>query len=155
MPTKTENKKTSAKASSASAKPKTAATKPAAKKAEPEKAAEPKKKEASTLVIHYRRSGKDYDGWGAHIWNVSGTPLSEKAATSWDKPAEFSGSDNFGKIAKANVTGPGSVGIIVHNGDAKDPGNDMIVHVKAGKNEVWIVQGNSALFTSEDAALKA
>ena len=36
-------------------------------------------------VLHYRRPGGDYDGWGLHVWNGAATP------TDWAQPAAARG----------------------------------------------------------------
>ncbi|MFJ2032105.1 pullulanase-type alpha-1,6-glucosidase [Streptosporangium sp. NPDC087985] len=74
-------------------------------------------------TVHYSRPGKDYDGWGLHLW---GDALADGVSTEWATPRPPDGTDSYGafwKIPLKNASGP--LNYIIHRGDTKDPGPDQ------------------------------
>ena len=109
-------------------------------------------------VIHYQRPAGDYgdhtvgsDFWGLHLWG-NGIPASE--ATDWAAPKPFVGEDEYGRFAFVALTDDTvPLNFIVHDGDAKDPaGSPDRSFVPATTPEIWLRQGDVAVYTSRAAA---
>ncbi|WP_433256416.1 pullulanase-type alpha-1,6-glucosidase [Streptosporangium sp. CA-135522] len=74
-------------------------------------------------TVHYGRPGKDYQGWGLHLW---GDGLADGVPTEWAAPRPPDGTDSYGafwKLPLKNASAP--VNFIIHKGDLKDPGPDQ------------------------------
>ena len=98
-------------------------------------AAEP---EAGFAVIHYRRPGGDYAGWGLHAWEGTGSkPV-------WRAPLSPAGYDSFGAVFRVPLR-PGAVGLrfVVHHDDVKDLPDDQRLDLTVGR-EVWLLAGTVA-----------
>jgi pullulanase-type alpha-1,6-glucosidase len=93
---------------------------------------------AGWAVVHYRRPGGDYDGWGLHAWE--GTP--EKP--DWGKPLSPAGFDGFGAVFRVPVR-PDAAGLrfVVHRGDVKDLPDDQRLDLTAAR-EAWVLAGTVA-----------
>ncbi|MET0417235.1 MAG: pullulanase-type alpha-1,6-glucosidase [Actinoplanes sp.] len=91
-----------------------------------------------TVVIHYRRPGGDYAGWGLHAWE--GTATKPK----WDKPLSPSGYDAFGAVFRVPVR-PDAVGLrfVLHRSEVKDLPDDQRLDLTADR-EVWLLAGVDA-----------
>ncbi len=109
--------------------------------------------EAQQVSFHYYREAADYDGWGLHLWGDDLHPFT-LSELSWTNPLSFSGVDNFGVYSNLYVTGQADIGMIVHKGDEKDPGPDMILPVAQGTS-FWMNSGDSTVYTSESEAIAA
>ncbi|GEM47047.1 pullulanase-type alpha-1,6-glucosidase [Deinococcus cellulosilyticus] len=97
----------------------------------------------NTLRIHYNRPDAVYEGWGLHLW--------EDAAVSveWTKPFAQTGITDYGAFWDVPLKNDAAkVGFIVHKGDDKDPGPDMMWD-KSLPRELWLVSGSSKLFTEK------
>lgn len=119
------------------------------------------------LTVHYQRPADDYTDWNLWIWkniivgNDQGADTQDKSFS----PAEgsaFTGSDSFGKVFKADITGMDgfdNVGIIVRKGAwlSKDIStNRFITQFDASGNaEVWLIQGDPTIYTSLPAPVKS
>ncbi|WP_067501871.1 pullulanase-type alpha-1,6-glucosidase [Actinoplanes sp. TFC3] len=90
----------------------------------------------NTAVIHYRRAGGDYGGWGLHVWEGAATP------TDWSAPLQPTGTDAFGVTFRVPLA-PGATGLnyILHNGDTKDLPTDQRLEVSSGVREIWLLAG--------------
>ncbi|GAT64506.1 sulfonate ABC transporter ATP-binding protein [Planomonospora sphaerica] len=100
-------------------------------------------------TVHYSRPGKDYDGWGLHLW---GDGLADGAATEWAAPRPPDGTDSSGvfwKVPLKNASVP--VNLIVHKGDAKDPGPDQSF-TPAAQPEAHIASGVAKVHATRAAA---
>ncbi len=100
-------------------------------------------------IIHYKRPGGDYDGWGLHLW---GDAIDPGEATSWDSPKLPTGFDDYGayfEIALADPTKP--VNFIVHKGDEKDTQPDRS-YVPAENYEIWLKSGVETIYRQRGAA---
>ncbi|MDM4767943.1 alpha-1,6-glucosidase domain-containing protein [Pelomonas sp. SE-A7] len=97
----------------------------------------------TSLTIHYRRTVGDYSGWQVHSWGAAKDP-------GWGLGHNASGSDSYGAIYEVPLAAAtGEVGYLFHKGDDKDHGGaDQKYTLKAGKNEIWRIQGDGATYTS-------
>ncbi|MEU4236430.1 pullulanase-type alpha-1,6-glucosidase [Actinoplanes sp. NPDC026619] len=94
--------------------------------------------ETGEVVIHYRRPGGDYAGWGLHAWE--GTPKKPR----WDQPIHPATYDSFGAVFRVPVR-PGAIGLrfVLHRGDGKDLPDDQRLDLTLAR-EVWMLAGTSA-----------
>lgn len=100
-------------------------------------------------TVHYSRPGKDYDGWGLHLW---GDALADGAGTEWATPRQPDGTDSFGafwKVPLKDASVP--LNYIIHKGDTKDPGPDQSF-TPATQPETYVKSGDSRLYKSRAAA---
>ena len=99
--------------------------------------------EQATATIHYFRPDGDYTDWGLHTWEDAAEP------TDWASPLPPTGESDFGVYWEVPLKPDGAkLGLIVHRGDEKDPGNDMFLDLTAG-SEAWIVSGDPLLYTQQ------
>ncbi|WP_422014372.1 alpha-1,6-glucosidase domain-containing protein [Roseateles sp.] len=98
---------------------------------------------ATTLTIHYRRTAGDYAGWQLHHWGAA-------AGVDWNAGRNADGSDAFGVYYNVPLAAQtGTVGYLFHKGDDKDHGGaDQSYVLKAGKNEIWRIQGDGTTYAS-------
>jgi hypothetical protein len=76
---------------------------------------------------------------------------------SWFKPLPQSGKDDFGVywLIDAKEFDNGRVNYIIHKGDKKEQANqDKFFLIKDGR-DVYVLSGDTNVYTSKDAALKA
>ena len=98
--------------------------------------------------LHYARYGKDYSGWNVWFWPKGG----DGTAT------QFTGEDDFGKIATYNVdAAAGQLGFIVRLNDweAKDTDGDRFIDLSKAVNgvvDVWIVESDVTVNYNKDNA---
>ncbi|MDP9862279.1 MULTISPECIES: pullulanase-type alpha-1,6-glucosidase [Streptosporangium] len=100
-------------------------------------------------TVHYSRPGKDYDGWGLHLW---GDGLADGVPTEWATPRPPDGTDSYGafwKIPLKNAAAP--VNYIIHKGDTKDPGPDQ-VFTPALQPEAYVGSGVAKVHPTRAAA---
>ncbi|MER7006910.1 pullulanase-type alpha-1,6-glucosidase [Dactylosporangium sp. NPDC000555] len=89
-----------------------------------------------TAVLHYRRPGGDYDGWGLHVWTGAAT------GTDWGSPLMPSGTDAFGVRFTVPLAGNAPLlNYIMHKGDTKDLPTDQTLDLVTIGHEVWILSG--------------
>ena len=105
------------------------------------------------LTIHYQRPAGDYKNWNAYLWRDLPGSASDKEVSATG--IAFDGKDDFGVIAKTDVTGLANfdqLGIIIRLGAwlEKDGGIDrFITSIDANGNaEVWIRQGDKTIYTA-------
>ncbi len=93
---------------------------------------------ADTVVIHYRRPGGDYAGWGLHAWEGTGTK------PRWRTPLSPTGYDAFGAVFRVPVR-PDAIGLrfVLHRGDVKDLPDDQRLDLTVAR-EVWLLAGVDA-----------
>ncbi len=101
------------------------------------------------LRVHYQRGSADYDGWGLHVWNSSGS-AADTTGIAWDAPLAITGEDDFGRYADIPLTATsGTIGYIFHKGDEKDhDGADQSYVLNADHLEIWRKQGDATTYTS-------
>lgn len=92
------------------------------------------------LIIHYHRSDQQYDPWNLWIW-----PQGREGQV-----YRFTGEDDFGKVARVELTGDyASVGIIVRTDNwRKDVAIDRFIEIKNGYAEIWLVTGDHTIYYS-------
>jgi pullulanase len=104
----------------------------------------------TTLIVHYHRFSGDYgpmdtsSGWNLWLWPYMPQSLGGAAYP-------FDGTDAFGEVSHDSVPGANTqVGLIVRLGDwqAKDISNDRHVDTPNQHAEIWLIQGDSAIYTS-------
>lgn len=101
-----------------------------------------------SIRIHYIRADQNYEGWGLHLW---GEGYNGPAVT-WSESAPLSGIDDYSCYWDVAYKGSGQMGLIIHQGDKKDPGPDQFFK-DPGCREVWIVSGSNDIFPEFDEAL--
>ena len=73
------------------------------------------------IRIHYHRSDANYTGWTVYAFGNT----TEDQGNFNGGPVQISGTDSYGAYFDVGITaGATDVGIIVHNGNTKDPGPD-------------------------------
>jgi hypothetical protein len=132
-------------------------------------AADVAKTPEGSVAIHYYRPAGDYDGWGLHIWEsfeaTDGTKVTSGKTKSdapiegitWMAPMKPTGKNSFGVYwqVKASDFRNKKVNYIIHKGDTKDQcGKDMSWFLSQG-NEVFVNQGDCAIYYSAQDAVKA
>ncbi|MCX8130519.1 MAG: type I pullulanase [Clostridia bacterium] len=103
-----------------------------------------------SVTIHYHRLDGNYDNW--NIWG-------------WIPGAEgsrfnFTSEDSYGRVASytlENTPNETRVGFIIRLGEweARDTDGDRFAQIKDGKVEVWLLQGESGVYFSEEEARAA
>lgn len=103
---------------------------------------EPPVPTGSVRINYFRPDGK-YDGWGLHAFEDT------TATVEWSKPLNQTGTNSFGVYWDVPMkTDWKKLGFIVHKGDEKDPGPDMILTREQG-TQAWIVSGNATVNTTK------
>jgi hypothetical protein len=108
---------------------------------------------AHEIVLHYRRPSGNYSGWGLHVWEeLPGKQQRLLMGVTWQSPLEPSGADDYGAYWTLNDTGfrNGRVPFIIHNGDIRDTQRVWSI---GDAREVWVLDGDSTIYTSKEAAL--
>ena len=107
------------------------------------------------VTVRYQRDAGDYDDWGLHLW---GDAIVPGAGTDWTAPRQRDGVDDYGAVYRvpiADATQP--VNFIVHRPggdevpDTREPGGDRSF-VPADTADVWLQQGDEAVYASRGAA---
>ncbi|NLP28607.1 MAG: type I pullulanase [Clostridia bacterium] len=99
------------------------------------------------LTIHYRRLDNNYTDWNLWIWPDGGDGNSY----------EFTGEDDYGKIATVELTDipeTGKIGFIVREGDWKNKDVDkdrFITDIPDdGVVEIWLLQGEEKIYMAKE-----
>jgi len=99
------------------------------------------------LIIHYRRLDNNYNDWNLWIW-----PDGKDG-----QAYEFTGEDEYGKVATIELTGlskSDKIGFIVREGDwkSKDIDKDRFINdiPDNGIAEIWVLQGEEKFYTSKE-----
>jgi pullulanase len=101
----------------------------------------------TTLTVYYYRPAGDYDGWQIHTWNAAVDP-------GWNNGHNITRRETIAGRVIAVYEVPlaaqtGTVGYLLHKGDAKDHNNaDQFHTLRAGANVVWRVQGDLTPYSS-------
>ncbi|RKX40028.1 MAG: pullulanase, partial [Thermotogae bacterium] len=98
---------------------------------------------STTIIVHYHRYDRNYEGWNLWIWPHE--PISREG-----KAYEFTEKDEFGvrAVVKLDETCT-KVGIIVRlrEWEMKDVAKDRFIDIpESGVAEVWILQGVEEIF---------
>ena len=106
------------------------------------------------VTVHYHRPDGQYAGWGLHLWQINdaGQFIADYPGVAFPQPLLPSGLDDYGAVfqveaAKFTAAGAAGFGLIVHQGDTKDPDGDRFWHFSAG-GEIWLVSGDATIFTT-------
>ncbi|AVT40538.1 pullulanase-type alpha-1,6-glucosidase [Plantactinospora sp. BB1] len=90
----------------------------------------------SVAVLHYRRAGNDYAGWGLHVWDGAANP------TDWASPLPPAERDEFGITFRVPLAaGATGLSYIIHNGDTKDVPDDQRLDFAGAGREAWLLAG--------------
>ncbi len=90
------------------------------------------------IILHYRRSKKDYAGWCLHIWG----PTLEY--TTWQKPLNPFGEDEYGIYWVIRMLkGAENLNFIIHRGNEKDGWKDQELSIQKKGREVWLIQSDN------------
>ena len=90
--------------------------------------------------LHYARPDGTYDGWVLHVWEDT------TADVSWERGLAPSGASGYGVYWDVPLReGAERLGFIVHKGDDKDPGPDMFLDLREGR-EAWLLSGSATVF---------
>ena len=95
------------------------------------------------IRIHYFRPDGVYTGWTVYAFFDTTEPNNFPGG-----PVPVSGMDSFGAYFDVGVTATAqNVGIILHNGNTKDPGPNQYVDPATQGREYWELSGSTTLLT--------
>lgn len=97
-------------------------------------------------VIHYQRTGNDYDGWGVQ-------PAGDGVADNqlYDTRQPFIGETDYGRFAFVRLTDPAmALNVTLANGSETDGAARSFV--PATKGEIWLKQGEATVYNSQAEA---
>ncbi len=99
---------------------------------------------AGDIRVHYFRPDGNYTGWTIYAFFDTTEPNNFPGG-----PVAVSGKDSFGAYFDVGVTANAqNVGLILHNGNLKDPGPNQYVDPATQGNEFWELSGSDVLLTS-------
>jgi len=112
------------------------------------------------VAIHYYRADANYAGWGLHAWSrIPGGQDTPLDGIGWLSPLKPMGKEEDGSVfwhlKLADFGKRAQVFYIIHKGDSKEQGGKDQNFDGAKIRQVWVNQGDPALYTSKDEALKA
>ncbi len=97
------------------------------------------------IRIHYFRPDGNYTGWTVYAFYDTTEPNDFP-----DGPVQVTGRDSFGAYFDVGVTATATnVGLILHNGNTKDPGPNQYVDPATQGNEFWELSGSDVLQTTQ------
>ena len=106
---------------------------------------------ANSIRIHYFRPDGNYAGWTVYAFGDTTEPNSFGTG-----PVAVTGTDSFGAYFDVGVTsGAANVGIIIHNGNTKDPGPNEFANPSTQGNEYWQISGSDVLQTTQPPTIQA
>ena len=105
------------------------------------------------LTVHYQRTNADYKDWNVYLWKDLPGSAGDKEVSA--AGIAFTGQDDFGVIAKTDVTSLATfdqIGIIIRKGAwvEKEGSIDRFITTfdSNGNAEVWIRQGDKTIYTA-------
>ena len=99
------------------------------------------------IRVHYYRPDGNYAGWTIYAFDDTTEPNNFAGG-----PVPVTGMDSFGAYFDVGITsGATDVGLIIHNGNTKDPGPNQFVDPATQGNEYWELSGSDALLTTQPA----
>ena len=102
---------------------------------------------AGDIRVHYFRPDGNYAGWTIYAFGDTTEPNNFAGG-----PVPVTGIDNFGAYFDVGITtGAANVGLILHNGNTKDPGPNQFVDPATQGNEFWELSGSDTLKTTQPA----
>lgn len=100
---------------------------------------------SSIINIHYKRYNNDYSNWNLWVWENGKD----------GKVVEFTGSDDYGKIATIKINDPNtsSIGFIIKKGEweDKDIGKDRFIPIKDEITNVYLLEGDETIYPSKES----
>ncbi len=97
------------------------------------------------IRVHYFRPDGKYSGWTVYAYADTTEPNNFAAG-----PVTVTGTDSFGAYFDIGVTsGATSVGLILHNGNVKDPGPTEFVDPATQGREFWELSGSDKMLTAQ------
>src|SRR5258708_3078143 len=97
---------------------------------------------AGHVRIHYFRPDGNYLGWTVYAFGDT----KEDTVNFNGGPVQVTGRDAFGAYFDVGVTSTAqNVGIIIHNGNTKDPGPNEFINPATQGNEYWQLSGSNIL----------
>src|ERR1700730_325436 len=106
---------------------------------------------ASHVRIHYFRPDGNYLGWTVYAFGDT----TEDTSNFNGGPVQVTGRDSFGAFFDVGVTSTAqNVGIIVHNGNTKDPGPNELIDPATLGNEYWQLSGSNILRTTQPPTIQ-
>jgi pullulanase len=101
--------------------------------------------------IHYFRPDGNYLGWTIYAFGDT----TEDRSNFNGGPVKVTGQDSFGAYFDVGVTATAqNVGIIVHNGNVKDPGPNEFIDPATQGNEYWQLSGSNLLYTTRPPTIQ-
>ena len=106
---------------------------------------------ASHVRIHYFRPDGNYLGWTVYAF----ADTTEDTSNFNGGPVHVAGHDSFGAFFDVGVTSTAqNVGIIIHNGNTKDPGPNEFIDPATQGNEYWQLSGSNVLHTTQPPTIQ-
>ncbi len=102
---------------------------------------------AGDIRVHYFRPDGNYAGWTIYAFFDTTEPNNFAGG-----PVPVTGMDSFGAYFDVGVTANAqNVGLILHNGNTKDPGPNQSVDPATQGNQFWELSGSDTLLTYQPA----
>src|ERR1700687_994550 len=106
---------------------------------------------AGHVRIHYFRPDGNYLGWAVYAFGDT----TEDTSNFNGGPVQVTGRDSFGAYFDVGVTATAqNVGIIIHNGNTKDPGPNEFIDPATQGNEYWQLSGSNVLQTTQPPTIQ-
>src|ERR1700731_4468318 len=106
---------------------------------------------ASHVRIHYFRPDGNYLGWTVYAFGDT----TENTSNFNGGPVQVTGQYSFGAFFDVGVTSTAqNVGIIIHNGNTKDPGPNESIDPATQGNEYWQLSGSNVLHTTQPPTIQ-
>jgi len=106
---------------------------------------------AGHVRIHYFRPDGNYLGWTVYAFGDT----TEDTSNFNGGPVKVAGQDSFGAFFDVGVTSTAqNVGIIIHNGNVKDPGPNEFIDPATQGNEYWQLSGSNVLHTTQPPTIQ-
>jgi len=97
-------------------------------------------------VIHYNRSGEDYEGWGMHLWDGyrNDAALGDPTVTWGTAFPALANQDVWGLTFRVPLAAAAKkMAWIIHKGNDKSVGADQFLDIAQTGGEVWYTQGDT------------
>jgi pullulanase len=106
---------------------------------------------ANHVRIHYFRPDGNYLGWTVYAFGDT----TEDTSNFKGGPVQVTGRDSFGAYFDVGVTATAqNVGIIIHNGNTKDPGPNEFIDPATQGDEYWQLSGSNLLQTTQPPTIQ-
>jgi len=106
---------------------------------------------AGHVRIHYFRPDSNYLSWTVYAFGDT----TEDTSNFNGGPVQVTGRDSFGAFFDVGVSSTAqNVGIIIHNGNTKDPGPNEFINPATQGNEYWQLSGSNILHTTQPPTIQ-